>query len=219
MKLLSLKNLAMTGALSVAGLGLIGAGAHATFYQSVSSAQTVTAGQLHVILQAEGASGDGTTGNPLVLPAVGPTQSSFVASNPITVTNVGNINATEASIQIGATTDGSTASGVMQSQLWACLSSGTTIVFNEPLNTAIGYGTITVGAQVLPPNDNYTLTIYAGSTDAGCGAQFTAVSGGAFQPTPTQSIVSGATNPSAASLTNAAQGGVVTPTFTMTVTG
>jgi len=219
MKLFSFKNLAMTGALSVAGLGMIGVGAHAVFTTSTASAQTVTAGTLAVTLSSPGASGDGTLGNPLILPSSPYEGSTFSVANPVTVHNSGNIPAYEASITISATNDNSAASLAMQGELWACLSSGTTVVFNEPLATAIAYGTFTIGAQVLPPDDNYMLTIYAGSAVTGCGSTFTAVSGGAFQNSPTQSVVAGSYNSAASSLNGDAETGVVTPTVTMAFTG
>jgi predicted ribosomally synthesized peptide with SipW-like signal peptide len=215
------KTIAMTGMMSLAGLGLVGAGAHAVFTATTTSSQQVTAGNLSLTLSSPLATGDGSVGNPLVLPAIGPTQSSFVANNQVTITNTGNITATEISLAVGATNNGSAASIALQGEMWACLSSSGTILFNEPLNTAIGYGTIAIGATTVPPPDNYTLTLYAGSADAGCGLTFTAVSGGAFQSSPTQSIVAGATNtdPTALSLDNFAENGVVTPTMSMTFTG
>src|SRR5664280_1680952 len=139
MKLFSLKNIAMTGAFSIAGLGLVGAGAHAVFTTSTASGQTITAGTLAVTLSAPGASGDGTIGNPLVLPASPYEGSTFAMANSVAVTNSGNIPATETSITIAATTDGSTASAAMKGELWACLSSDGVVIFNEPLSTAIGY--------------------------------------------------------------------------------
>ena len=41
---MKLRSVAMTGVLSLAGLGLVGAGAHAVFTTSTASNQTVTAG-------------------------------------------------------------------------------------------------------------------------------------------------------------------------------
>jgi predicted ribosomally synthesized peptide with SipW-like signal peptide len=216
------RNIAIFGAIGVAALALIGAGTAATFTTSTTSSQTITSGSLSVTASAEGATGNGSVGNPLILPAVGPTQSTFVTSIPVTVTNTGNIPATEINLGVGATNNGTSNSIALQGEMWACLSSGSTMLFNEPLNTAAGYGTFAVGATTLAVGgtDNYTLTLYAGSPDGGCGAAFTAISGGAFQPSPTQSIVAGATNPAtAAGLDNAAESGVVSATVTMTYSG
>ena len=46
MKLLTLRNVALIGAMGTAGLGLVGAGAHAVFTQSTTSTQSITAGTL-----------------------------------------------------------------------------------------------------------------------------------------------------------------------------
>lgn len=218
---MKLRTIALSSLTGVASLALVGIGAHGVFTQSTQSQQKITAGYMHVTLSAPGATGDGTTGNPLVLPDVGPTQSSFMTSVPVTVTNNSNITVNEISIKVGASNDGSAASASLQSEMWACLSSGSSVLFNEPLSTAVGYGTFVVGTQLLAPGatDNYSLTLYAGPGDNGCGGQFTAISGGAFQPSPQQSIVAGATNSSAASLDNAAEGGVVTPNLVFTFNG
>jgi hypothetical protein len=218
MKLLKFKNMAMIGAMSVAGVGLIGVGAHATFTTSTASAQTVTAGTLAVTLSSPGATGDGTLGNPLVLAASPYEGSTFAVANDVLVHNNGNIPATETSITISDTTDGSAASLAMVPELWACLSSDGVVIFNEPLTTATGYGTFAVGATVLPPNDEYMLTVYAGNAPTICGATFTGVSGGSFN-NPGDPTVPAVANPDALSLTNPAEGGVVSPTMTMTYSG
>ena len=49
----------MTGVMSLAGLGLIGAGAHAAFNTTTTSNQTVSAGTLGVVLSGP----TGTTGH------------------------------------------------------------------------------------------------------------------------------------------------------------
>src|ERR1035438_5379345 len=117
MKLFSIKNLAMTGALSVAGLGLIGVGAHAVFTQNTTSQQTITAGTMNVTVHSDGAnsvvSGDNTAA--LTLNPISTYEgSSFAEVYHVIMTNNGNIPVSEVSFQLGATNDGSGPSSVMQ---------------------------------------------------------------------------------------------------------
>jgi predicted ribosomally synthesized peptide with SipW-like signal peptide len=58
---MKLKTMAMTGVMSLAGLGLIGAGAHATFTQNTTSQQQITAGTPQVVLSSADASNGCTT--------------------------------------------------------------------------------------------------------------------------------------------------------------
>jgi len=51
---MKLNKIAMTGVMSLAGLGLVGAGAHAVFTQNTTSAQTLTAGTMNVTLSSDG---------------------------------------------------------------------------------------------------------------------------------------------------------------------
>ena len=185
MKLFSIRNLAMTGALSVAGLGLVGMGAHAVFTQNTTSQQTIQAGSMNVTLHADGATtlyGTDNTANVILAPTNSDEGSSFAEVYHVTMTNNSNIPVSEVSFQLGATNDNSPASWTMQAGLWACLYAGSgamngnegEIYFNSPLNTAINWGagaskflTLAKGAT-----DDYTLVIYAGPSDNGCGPQY-----------------------------------------------
>lgn len=218
---MKLNRIAIGGAAGIMGLGLIGVGAHAAFTTTTQSHQQVTAGTLKVVFStnsAIGATGTGTT--TLALKDVGPTNSSFVTSTKVTVKNVGTVVANNLRLAVTATVGAPANSANLESQMWACLSAGTAgnthIVFNEPLSTAMGYGTITVGGTIqLAATETYTLTLYAGSTDAGCGTAFTGVSGHAWT---TSSHLRGTTatkNTAAISLNNTAEGGVVTPKVTV----
>ncbi len=73
---MKLKTIAMTGVLSLAGLGLIGAGAHAQFTQTTTSAQTITAGTMNVQLYSSNAAGGNYTSY-LTLNSYGPVGSTF----------------------------------------------------------------------------------------------------------------------------------------------
>src|ERR1035438_3438310 len=83
------KTIAMTGAISLAGLGLIGAGAHAAFTTTTSSSQQITTALLtgNVVLTSPCASSGNGSANITMAP-VGPVGSDFAtAACLITVNN------------------------------------------------------------------------------------------------------------------------------------
>lgn len=196
MKLFSLKNLAMTGALSVAGLGLVGVGAHAVFTQNTTSQQTINAGTMNVTLHSDGATvlyGTDNTAALVLAPTNSHEGSSFAEVYHVVMTNNSNIPVSEVSFQLGATNDGSGPSSVMQAGLWACLyasdagaSGPGEIYFNSPLNTAITWGAGASKFLQLPVGgtDDYTLVIYAGPSDNGCGPRYDGFVAGSWNFNP-----------------------------------
>ncbi len=219
MKLFSIKNLALTGALSVAGLGLIGVGAHAVFTQNTTSGQTIVAGTMNVTLTGTGSTGNGTA--TINLPSPGPVGSSFVSVDPVTITNNGNIPVTEVALSMSDSNN----NGTLQDEAFACFYSDSELLANEPLTTIEGYGPGVVAGSILPGDtDSYTVVIYAGTVDNGCGNDFTGFSGGtyvtdegysgspAFGDNTTDSLAT-------AGLTNGAEGGTIIPTLTLTYNG
>jgi predicted ribosomally synthesized peptide with SipW-like signal peptide len=221
---MKLKTIALTGVMSLAGLGLIGAGAHAVFTTSTTSSQSITAGNLSVVLYANGATGNGSP--TIALPSVGPVGSTF-ASNPIQVQvyNNGSVTATEITLQMSDSNNNTT----LQGEVYACMvsgigtSGGPWILFNEPLWKIESYGALPLaGAGVPVPNgadlapgvsDYYILQFYAGPTAATqCGATVDWYATAPAYP-------NGANNPAAASLTSPAQGGTVIPALTLTYSG
>ena len=164
MKLLKFKNMAMIGAMSIAGVGLIGVGAHATFTQNTTSSQTVAAGNLSVVLSASGASGNGTT--TIGLPNVTNVGSSFMSTpDLITITNNGSLTANEINLQV--TNSGSSA---LNSEMYLCLYSDHAIVFNGLVSADEALGNMAVGGSVAPAGtDSYTAVFYAGNEPTGCG--------------------------------------------------
>ncbi|MGZ4687943.1 hypothetical protein, partial [Oryzihumus sp.] len=89
------RKLAMAGALGLASLGLIGAGAGATFTDAVASTQQITAGRINVQASTD-ASGATTSGDgkSITFEAFGPTNSTFTNHAPkINVTNTGTVQA------------------------------------------------------------------------------------------------------------------------------
>jgi predicted ribosomally synthesized peptide with SipW-like signal peptide len=152
--------------MSLAGLGLIGAGAHATFTATTTSQQTISAGTIDLTLSAIGATGNGTVGNPLVLPPIGNVGSTFISpAQLITITNSGSLTANEINLQM---TD--SGSSVLSGEMYMCLYSDSTIVFNgtvaadELLGNMAVAGTVPAGGT-----DTYTAVFYAGNENTGCG--------------------------------------------------
>jgi predicted ribosomally synthesized peptide with SipW-like signal peptide len=224
MKLFSIKNLAMTGALSVAGLGLIGVGAHAVFTQNTTSTQDITAGTMNVTLSASGASGNGSSA--IVFPSVAPVGSSFVDVDTVTITNSGNIPVNEVAIQLTDANNNST----MESEIFACIYGDGNLFANEPLTTIEGYDQAAVlGSIGVGDTDTYTVVFYAGAPDGGCGPDYSGV-GGPYGGYPSSYAAAedytgspafgNNTDPLAvAGLTNPAEGGTVNPTLTFSYTG
>jgi hypothetical protein len=225
-----LRTIAMAGAMSIAGLSLIGAGAHAEFTTSTTSHQKITAGELKVVLSSPGARGNGTRN--LTLAPLGPTRSSFMTTPElITITNEGNIPATEVALRLTDHHNNTT----LKREMWACLysdgSSGGGVFFNEPLTMVEKYGQAAIGHLSLAPHatDTYTVVYYAGPTEnTGCGTAFSGYKavpyggypGAYYSAEPYSGAVPtlGA-NPAAASLSNGAENGYVTPMVTVSYTG
>jgi predicted ribosomally synthesized peptide with SipW-like signal peptide len=223
---MKLRTVALTGVMSLAGLGLVGAGAHAAFSTSTTSSQTITAGTLSVVLSSPTAtSGNGTTA--LTLPSVTNVGSSFISpAQLITITNNGSVTANEINLQV--TDSGSSA---LQTEMYLCLYSDSTIVFNGTVKADEALGNMAIGGSIAPSaTDSYTAVFYAGDENTGCGNvsgyQYGTVDAtdGALTTWP-----AGATAPDAGSpvgysnlagtLSNDAQGGTDTVTITMSYSG
>jgi hypothetical protein len=209
MKLWKFKNMAMIGAMSVAGVGLIGVGAHATFTTSTASAQTITAGTLNITLSSsDAASGNGSPS--LTLAAVGPTASSFTTGDQlVTITNSGNVTAAELTATPGDTFDGSggalSANSRLAAEVYLCETSSGEVIYNGLLSAATLQD---INGSLAPAaTDNYTFNIYAGDVTTGCGSDTTVGS----------PAVSGTS--SAPSLANDAEGGVINPSLTVAYSG
>lgn len=181
----------MIGAMSIAGVGLVGVGAHATFSTATTSSQQITAGTPGVALTAAGATLTGVgsdctntgeaCGN-ITLAPVGPTGSSFTSGNQvITITNVGNIPLTELNFTVSSTYPTS----ALATEAYVCIEStgigfinGATIAngyewYNGPIADlpASGWGqqgdTLTTAGtpatNTSAPTDNYIINVYAGT--------------------------------------------------------
>jgi predicted ribosomally synthesized peptide with SipW-like signal peptide len=226
------------GALGVAALALISAGASATFTDEVNATQEVTAGKMSLQVKSAG----GTTswdGRSVTLPAFGPVGSTFeTPANIITVTNTSDIPVETVAMQMSVTNDGRDASTALQAQTNVCIKmvdlGGLPVILgNGPLTTAVD---LTPTALALTPNVptevptpivlkpgkslKYSVNFYAGMNstaflnDRSCGRFISDIA-------KTRSAWTNKSDPykMPASLTNDAQGGVVTPKLTFSFTG
>jgi hypothetical protein len=177
------KTIAMTGVMSLAGLGLIGAGAHAVFTTSTTSAQTISAGTPSAVLYATGAV-SAITGQPcanqtdatyapyqcneITLPAAGPFGSSFTTGDqPVTVVNNGDIPITGMSIGLAATAG---YGNNLYNEVSICEFTPGTVIYWGTLNT-MGSSYILPGSPIAPNNTStYDVDLFAGSGQVtGCG--------------------------------------------------
>ena len=229
------KSIAMTGVMSLAGLGLVGAGAHAVFTTNSISSQTITAGTPQVVLSSADASNGCTTiaiaeANPVTCsgtltlnpPAI--VGSTFeTPASQVWVTNTGNIPVTETQIQMGESI-GNSAGNYLAAQMNVCLHSwdvsfgpytGTGWVeANGPLSTAVALNpTVVENPVVIAPGASiwYSMEFYAGKNSA-CGTEYS----DGTHTSATWTAYDGGPYSTPASLTSDAEGGVVTPTFTYT---
>jgi len=208
---MKLKTVALTGVLSLAGLGLVGVGAHAAFTTNSYSNQTINAGQTGLTLTGDCLSGTNCPGYPTDLYSVspgatGPTLtwtsplaygSTFTTGDEqVTMTNTGNIPLTE--LYFDVTYTGGTN---LENEAYACLTSngnGTdgsdTVIYNGPLTSLLtqegaasqGGGPLGWGQEgnqiLVGASDNYTMNIYAGTEPTLCGMYFTNLLSGADNP-------------------------------------
>jgi hypothetical protein len=98
---MKLKTIAMTGVMSLAGLGLIGAGAHAAFTANTSSVQPVYTGAPAVVTWAAGSSCPvvGDNCGSVTLANVGYVGSTFDIPSTVYIQNTGNIPVTLTSLE------------------------------------------------------------------------------------------------------------------------
>jgi hypothetical protein len=176
------KTIAMTGVMSLAGLGLIGAGAHAVFTTTTASSQTINAGVPGVALWANGATNTCTTEaiavanpvtcNSITLPAqtVG---STFDANSTVGVVNVGTIPVTLVSFTV---TDTPAVGYALEDNMGLCIGDvyGLGYYGNGYLTNAESVNPLLVGSPVtlaVGATTTYQVDLYAGEASTqGCGA-------------------------------------------------
>ena len=180
---MKLRTVAMTGVLSLAGLGLVGAGAHAVFTTTTSSSQTISAGTPAVALWASNAAVPCTSqanaeANPvtcqsITLTAPAAVGSTFDANTTVGVVNVGAIPVSLVSFTVSDTP----AVGYdLQSNLGLCIGGvyGLGYYGTGYLTNAESANPLSVGSPVTLPvggTTSYQVDLYAGEASTqGCGA-------------------------------------------------
>jgi len=160
MSLRKIAGLLVAGALSI---GLIGAGAAATFTQTTVSAQDVQSGSMNVVLSGAGVLSN--SDHTLTFALYGPTGSTFTTGdNLVTITNVGNISVQEITEQISWAGD----AGLM-GELSVCETSSGTVIYNGLLSGGLALQAI-AGTLAPTATDSYTINVYAGNVTTACGA-------------------------------------------------
>ena len=145
---MKLRTVAMTGVLSLAGLGLVGAGAHAIFTSSAVATQTITAGTLSISVAGVNGnsvpSGEACTGTTCttVLAPMGPFGSTFATGlESVTITNNGSLPATITGFTGANNAPSSTANTAFGSEAYLCVEADTAwdaYASYDPINAEIG---------------------------------------------------------------------------------
>lgn len=230
---MNIKAIAMTGVMSLAGLGLVGTGAHAIFTTATSSNQTVTAGTVNVVFWSSDANAGCTTQalavandcTSITLPTVGPVGSTFdTPASTVNEINTGSLPAAEASVQVTDTVNNN-AGYYLQDEMNMCIGSDGAAVANGPLTTAMALtptvtldGSLATGYAVLGANqangDSFTVDFYAGQNSTICGDVYSvgSITSGIWRG------YEGGAYTMPAALTSAAQGASVTVTVTNSAT-
>ena len=210
MKFLSFKSVVATGALSVAGLGLIGVGTHATFSVDPAANQVISSGTLAVAASSPSDPSCLTSAancTDITLTSSANNGSSFTTGpEELVLTNVGTLPAFYTTLGI----TNADPSNALASEAYLCLTdSNNNVLYNGPFSGASSlsfHDSIPVSAAAGNQLIDF-VSIYAGSGSSQCGAV----------TTPYHTGVTGS-NPAAPSLTNDAMGQSIDPTFTFTFT-
>lgn len=190
------RTLIMVAGLSVAGFGLVGAGAGATFTDAVHTTQKITAGTIDVTLSStDGNVNIAQDGKTATFSDLGPTQSVFSSGAvPTTITNNGT--ATANAIELSASDDhGSDAASIsLASQMCVRILSPIdgSVAYDGKLSALESHPLMLAGPVGPQGTDSFSTEFYAG------------IKGG---------------HEGCDSLTNDAEGGVVTPTITVSYQG
>jgi predicted ribosomally synthesized peptide with SipW-like signal peptide len=229
---MKLRTVAMTGVMSLAGLGLVGAGAHAVFTAATTSAQTITAGTLSLVLQATNPDGSEVTGyntNSITFaPFTAPVASAFVtAPQLITIYNNGSVTATEISMKLTdpySVANAASANARQPDVGVHVQRQRTRLQRAHDHGGRVRLGRHRGSNHRTPGNRQLTRSC---STQArqmsGCGPTFTGISGDTYTSfeayTPPNPALGTNPDPLALPLTSAAEGGTITPTFTVSYSG
>ncbi len=209
---MKLKTIAMTGVLSLAGLGLIGAGAHAAWTTNTTTRQQITSSALSIgLIGPAGSSCNATDPNngascvDLSLPSFEVTSSTF-STTPDTVYLENNSDVTPyyEALSAGDTVGGAPGSGSLANEVYLCVANiGGSTIYDGPLSGAVGVTPFASGGTYSSPyslpsptqEDSFVMQFYAG-------------------PEATDYCNDGNQDPSA--LDNYTEDGVITPYVTVT---
>jgi hypothetical protein len=211
-----IRSAALIGVMSLAGLGLIGTGAHAIWTTTTTASQQITSSALSIGLSGPaGSSCNATDPNNgascinLSLPPYTVNSSSF-NSGPITVTMTDNSNVTPnfEKVWLGDTPSGAPGSPGLASETYLCMTSDNQVIWNGPLSEEPA-GILVQGAYYLPSPgtpDTYTVEFFAGNVSTLCG-----------NVAPYDPPVAGTNSAAVAAggLDNSAENGIITPYITM----
>ena len=223
-----LRSVPMVIVVSIAALGFIGVGAHATFTTNTSSGQTITAGTSDPTLVGSCVSGTNcpvdansnlysvsSNGTTLTFSPDTPSGPSFTTGDEqVAATNTGNLPLTDPTWNLNATVG-----PALENEAYVCATSTgigtgntTYLLYNGPLSgfTGTSYSldgdilstTSTAATATSGPTDNFDVDVYAGSETTLCGTSFTNGTG-----------VSGGTGVTAAVGSMAASGTSTAPTL------
>jgi hypothetical protein len=195
------RTIPLVGAISIASLGLIGVGVHATFTTSTASGQTITVGTTDPTLTGSCVSGTNCpldASNALYSISTDGTTITFTGDTPSTsnssftsgdeqviATNTGTLPVTDPTWTMTANVGPQ-----LENEAYVCATStsigtGTTIflLYNGPLSAFVGTSYSLNGDVLTPsgtpatansgPTDNITVDVYAGSESTQCGTGFT----------------------------------------------
>jgi len=170
---MNLRTIALTGIASLAGFGLVGAGAHAVFTTNTYTQETISAGTAAVVTWSPDATNGCTTEaiaeeypatcNTVTL-GIGPVGSTFDSPIPVGVENNGNISVTVASL-------GWSQSTTFGADLGVCLNGGAlgSYVYDGPLYGFTPNPYSFTGATLTPGNyATYNVEFFAGGPGS-CG--------------------------------------------------
>jgi predicted ribosomally synthesized peptide with SipW-like signal peptide len=152
------------GALGVASFALIGAGATATFNDSVQARQTITAGAMNMTIDST-AKDSWSNGKTLTLKAEGPVNSTFsTGAQAITVTNHSNIDAKMVKLAVSAPGN----NGTLAAELYVKISVDDAVVYNNLLSKLEGFAAPLITGQTIAAGSHMTadVTFYAGSENS-----------------------------------------------------
>jgi hypothetical protein len=201
---MKLKTVAMTGVLSLAGLGLIGAGAHAAFTTSTASSQEINAGTPSLVTWAANATNGCTTQtiateNPTTCDQVtltpGTVGSTFDEPSAIGVANIGDIAVNLTSFGL-SDSDGPSAAGAnlsLQQGIGLCINGVYNGLLHAYPNFNTGTNSVTPVALGIGANTTYYVDLYAGGTSTNCGGSEPALPEGAVGGSDTVTITVGYT--------------------------